>query len=217
MNRPSVALAKRRGIIFILSAPSGAGKTTLYSRLKKIYPEIKLSVSCTTRARRSGELNGRDYRFLTARRFKALRARGQFAEWAKVHDYFYGTPRRPLDGNIRAGRDVLLDIDVQGARKIKKAYPQAVSIFLLPPSLTELKRRLAARGTDRNEMIRRRLANARGEIREIMLYDYYVVNREVSEAVRLLSSIVEAERARTSRVSEWRLELLRHRRRKRSQ
>ena len=213
MNRPSVALAKRRGIIFILSAPSGAGKTTLYSRLKKIYPEIKLSVSCTTRARRSGELNGRDYRFLTERQFKALRTTGQFAEWAKVHDYFYGTPKRPLDRNIRAGRDVLLDIDVQGARKIKQAYPQAVSIFLLPPSLTELKRRLAARGTDQNEMIRRRLANARGEISEIMLYDYYVVNREVSEAARLLSSIVEAERARTSRVSEWRLELLRHGRR----
>jgi len=214
MNRPSVALAKRRGIIFILSAPSGAGKTTLYSRLGKIYPEIKLSISCTTRARRSGELNGRDYRFLSERQFNALRATGEFAEWAKVHDYFYGTPKRPLDRHIRAGRDVLLDIDVQGARKIKKAYPQAVSIFLLPPSLTELKRRLAARGTDRNEMIRRRLANARGEISEIMHYDYYVVNREVGEAVRLLSAIVEAERARTSRVNEWRLKPLRHVRRK---
>ena len=111
---------------------------------------------------------------------------------------------------MRSGRDILLDIDVQGARKIKKAYPQAVSIFLLPPSLGELKRRLAARGTDGNEMIRRRLANARGEIGEIMHYDYYVVNREVTEAVRVLSSIVEAERARTSRVSQWRLEPLRH-------
>jgi guanylate kinase len=154
-------------------------------------------------------VNGRDYRFLTDRQFETLRSRGQFAEWAKVHDYFYGTPRKPLDRNIRAGRDVLLDIDVQGARQIKKTYPQAVSIFLLPPSLSELQRRLAARGTDGKEMIRRRLANARGEIREIMLYDYYVVNRDVKEAVRLLSSIVEAERARTSRVSEWRLGRLR--------
>ncbi|HEY3167931.1 MAG TPA: guanylate kinase [Candidatus Binatia bacterium] len=212
----SIALAKRQGIIFILSAPSGAGKTTLYNGLKEIYPEIKLSVSCTTRARRSGELNGRDYRFLTERQFKTLKSRGQFAEWAKVHDYFYGTPKRPLDRNIRAGRDVLLDIDVQGARKIKKAYPQAVSIFLLPPSLGELQRRLAARGTDGNDTIRRRLANARGEIGEIMHYDYYVVNREVTEAVQLLSSIVKAERARTSRVSQWRLEPLRHSRSKRS-
>jgi guanylate kinase len=212
----SIALAKRQGIIFILSAPSGAGKTTLYNGLKEIYPEIKLSVSCTTRARRSGELNGRDYRFLTKREFETLKSRGQFAEWAKVHDYFYGTPKKPLDRNIRAGRDVLLDIDVQGARKIKKAYPQAVSIFLLPPSLGELQRRLAARGTDGNDTIRRRLANARGEIGEIMHYDYYVVNREVTEAVQLLSSIIKAERARTSRVSQWRLEPLRQWRSKQS-
>jgi guanylate kinase len=215
MNR-SIALAKRQVIIFILSAPSGAGKTTLYNGLKEIYPEIKLSVSCTTRGQRSGELNGRDYRFLTEREFKTLKSRGQFAEWAKVHDYFYGTPKKPLDRNIRAGRDVLLDIDVQGARKIKKAYPQAVSIFLLPPSLGELQRRLATRGTDGNDTIRRRLANARGEIGEIMHYDYYVVNREVTEAVQLLSSIVKAERARTSRVSQWQLEPLRHWRSKRS-
>jgi guanylate kinase len=215
MNR-SIPLAKRQGIIFILSAPSGAGKTTLYNGLKEIYPEIKLSVSCTTRGQRSGELNGRDYRFLTEREFKTLKSRGQFAEWAKVHDYFYGTPKKPLDRNIRAGRDVLLDIDVQGARKIKKAYPQAVSIFLLPPSLGELQRRLATRGTDGNDTIRRRLANARGEIGEIMHYDYYVVNREVTEAVQLLSSIVKAERARTSRVSQWQLEPLRHWRSKRS-
>ena len=214
MNRRPIALAKRRGIIFILSAPSGAGKTTLYNGLKEKYPEIRLSVSCTTRARRPGEVNGRDYRFITERDFKTMRARGQFAEWANVHDYFYGTPRKPLDRNIRTGRDVLLDIDVQGARLIKKAYPQAVSIFLLPPSLKELHRRLAARGTDRRETIRRRLVNARGEIGEIMHYDYFVVNREVTEAVRVLCSIVEAERARTSRVSQWRLEPLRGRRTK---
>jgi guanylate kinase len=214
MNRRFSALAKRQGIIFILSAPSGAGKTTLYNGLKRMYPDIKLSISCTTRTRRPGELSGRDYHFLTDRKFKTLRSRGEFAEWAKVHDYFYGTPKKPLDRNIRAGQDVLLDIDVQGARKIKKAYPQAVSIFLLPPSLTELQRRLAKRGTDGNETIRRRLANARGEIGEIMHYDYFVVNREVTEAIRALSSIVEAERAKTSRVSQWRLEPLRGRRKK---
>lgn len=214
MNHRSTALAKRQGIIFILSAPSGAGKTTLYNGLKGKYPEIKLSVSCTTRARRPGELNGREYRFLSEREFQTLRSRRQFAEWAKVHDYFYGTPRKPLDRNIRAGRDVLLDIDVQGARQIKKTYPQAVSIFLLPPSLKELQRRLAARGTDGKETIRRRLVNARGEIGEIMHYDYFVVNREVTEAIRALSSIVEAERAKTSRVSQWRLDALRGGRKK---
>jgi guanylate kinase len=167
MIRQTTSLANRQGIIFILSAPSGAGKTTLYNELKRIHPEIRLSVSCTTRARRPGELNGRDYRFLSEPAFRALQERGEFAEWAKVHDYYYGTPKEPLDQSIRAGRDILLDIDVQGAHQIKQAYPQAVSIFLLPPSLMELKRRLAARGTDGKEIIRRRLANARGEIREI--------------------------------------------------
>lgn len=212
MTPRATSLAKRHGIIFILSAPSGAGKTTLYNGLREIYPEIRLSVSCTTRARRAGEVNGRDYRFLSENEFHALKSKGLFAEWAKVHDYYYGTPRQPLDQSIAAGRDILLDIDVQGARQIKQAYPRAVSVFLLPPSLHELKRRLAARGTDGREIIRRRLANARGEIGEIFHYDYYVVNREVSEAVRVLSSIVEAERARISRVREWRIEPLRHKR-----
>jgi guanylate kinase len=208
MKRP-IAPAKRLGIIFILSAPSGAGKTTLYNGLREIYPEIELSVSCTTRARRPGEVNGRDYRFLTDRQFDELRRRGDFAEWAKVHDYFYGTPKRPLQRCVRAGRDILLDIDVQGARQIKQVCPEAVSIFLLPPSLRELERRLAARGTDGRETIRRRLANAQGEIGEIIHYDYYVVNREVKEAVGALSAIVKAERSRISRVSAWRLEPLR--------
>jgi guanylate kinase len=212
MSQSSRSLVERQGIIFILSAPSGAGKTTLYNGLRKIHPEIKLSVSCTTRARRPGEVDGRDYHFLSEREFSRRRARGEFAEWAKVHDYFYGTPRKPLDESIRAGRDILLDIDVQGARQIKRAYPGAVSIFLLPPSLAELKRRLAARGTDDKEIIRRRLANARGEIKEIIHYDYYVINRKVGEALRLLSAVVEAERAKTSRVRRWRLEALRRER-----
>jgi guanylate kinase len=205
MNRRAIPPAKRLGIIFILSAPSGAGKTTLYNGLRKKYRDIKLSVSCTTRRKRPGEINGRDYRFLSDEQFEQLRLRGEFAEWAKVHDYFYGTPKEPLERCIRAGRDILLDIDVQGARQIKKAFPEAVSIFLLPPSLRELKRRLAARGTDGKEIIRRRLANAQGEIGERIYYDYYVENREINDAVRKLSAIVEAERARVSRVTVWRI------------
>ena len=201
MTRNRQRLTRRRGIIFILSAPSGAGKTTLINGLRSVYPEIELSVSCTTRALRHGEVEGRDYRFVTPRQFDAMTAKGNFAEWAKVHNYLYGTPRGPLDRCVRRGRDILLDIDVQGARKIKRLYPGAVAIFLLPPSLRELARRLARRGTEGREIMRRRLANARGEIRRVIEYDYSVVNRDVKEAVGVLCSIVEAERARTCRVS----------------
>lgn len=208
MSRSPKYLTRREGIIFILSAPSGTGKTTLVKGLRAIYPEIDLSVSSTTRARREGEVHGRDYYFVSAEKFAGMKANGEFAEWAKVHGFFYATPRRPLDQCVREGRDVLLDIDVQGARKIKRKYPQAVSIFLLPPSWRELQRRLARRGTDGKETIRRRLVNARGEIGEIIRYDYYIVNREVRTSVALLKSIVEAERAKTFRVKQWRVEPL---------
>jgi len=209
MSQTAASIARRDGIIFILSAPSGAGKTTLYHGLRKLHPEIRLSVSCTTRARRPGEIDGRDYRFISAAEFAAMKARGEFAEWASVHGNSYGTPRKPLDRSIASGRDIFLDIDVQGARQIKNAYPRAVSIFLLPPSMRELRRRLSARGTDGAEIIRRRLANAQDEIKERIHYDYYVVNREVREAVRELSAIVKAERARVSRVTQRRLGSLR--------
>jgi len=209
MKQRAPQLAKRQGLIFILSAPSGAGKTTLYTGLRRIYPEIKLSVSCTTRQQRRGERAGRDYRFLSNRHFDMLKARGEFAEWAQVHDHYYGTPRAPLDRALQSGRDILLDIDVQGAEKIKAVYPAAVAIFVLPPSMAELQRRLAARGTDDRRVIQRRLANARGEMRQIIHYDYFVVNHDVEQAVRVLSGIVEAERSRVSRVTEWRIEPLR--------
>jgi guanylate kinase len=209
MRRKSAPRAIRRGIIFILSAPSGAGKTTLITALRAKYPGIRMSVSCTTRARRNGEVEGRHYRFLTPAQFAAMRLHNEFAEWARVHDRLYGTPRRPLDECTAAGCDILLDIDVQGARKIKRMYHDAVSIFVLPPSLTELGRRLAHRGTDDIRMIRRRLANARGEIQNIIDYDYYVVNRDVKSALRLLSAIVEAERAKTARLNKSHVDLLR--------
>jgi guanylate kinase len=173
------------------------------------FPEISLSVSCTTRARRDGEVSGQDYHFISQERFLAMKAKGEFAEWAKVHDFYYGTPRRPLDRSLRAGRDMILDIDVQGARQIKKQYAQAVSIFLLPPSWAELKRRLASRGTDGGEIIRRRLYNARREIQNVMQYDYYIVNDELRDAVKLLKAIVLAERQRSVRVVRWRIAPLR--------
>ena len=191
---------KREGVIFILSAPSGAGKTTLIKRLLKGFPDIALSVSCTTRSCRPGEVAGRDYHFVAAKRFAAMRSRGAFAEWAKVHGSLYGTPREPLERPLRRGLDVLLDIDVQGARKIKRQYSGAVAIFVLPPSWRELEKRLASRGTDRRETIRRRLENARREIGEIMRYDYFVVNRELRQALESLKAIVAAERLRVSRL-----------------
>lgn len=209
MSPRAPQLAKRQGIIFILSAPSGAGKTTLYNGLRHNYPDIQLSVSCTTRARRRGEVAGRDYRFLSDGQFDALKRRGEFAEWAQVHDYFYGTPRKPLDRAVKSGRDILLDIDVQGAEKIKAVYPAAVAVFVLPPSMAELQRRLSSRGTDDRQVILRRLANARGELRQIIHYDYFVVNHDVEQAVGVLSGIVEAERSKVSRVTEWRIEPLR--------
>jgi guanylate kinase len=197
--KPQGIRAKRAGIILILSAPSGAGKTTLIKRLLKAFPDIGLSISYTTRARRPGELAGRDYHFVTPRKFRQMRAGNAFAEWARVHGFHYGTPRRLLEQKIRSGRDVLLDIDVQGARKIKSQYRDAVSIFLLPPSWRELEKRLALRGTDRRATIRRRLENAKHEMREIIRYDYFVVNREIGKAVGSLKSIITAERLKVSR------------------
>jgi guanylate kinase len=201
---PGLNLTRRKGVIFIISAPSGAGKTTLVKKLLKLFPDIALSVSCTTRAPRPGEMAGRDYHFVGQKKFAGLRSRRGFAEWARVHGFFYGTPRAPLERRVANGRDVLLDIDVQGARKIKRQYPDAVSIFVLPPSRRELEHRLARRGTDRKETIRKRLQNARREMREIMRYDYVVENRELRRAVEDAKSIVSAERMRVSRLKSRR-------------
>ncbi|NIO08711.1 MAG: guanylate kinase [Deltaproteobacteria bacterium] len=192
--------ARRNSLIFVVSAPSGAGKTTLVKGLLKLFPKIRLSVSCTTRRRRAGEKSGRDYYFVEQDRFMAMRRRGDFAEWANVHGSFYGTPWRPLERNLRNGYDVLLDIDVAGFRKIKRRYPAAVSVFLLPPSWRELERRLARRKTDGKNVIRQRLKNARRELQESRRYDYLIVNREIRDALESLKSIVRAERLRVTRI-----------------
>lgn len=193
---------KRQGILFIVSAPSGAGKTTISRRALEEIPGLEMSISCTTRTPRPGEVEGRDYRFLSPADFERMRAQGGFAESAQVHDFLYGTPRKPLEDALAAGRDVLLDIDVQGARQLKQRYREAVAVFVLPPSEKELERRLRGRGTDAEEVIRRRLARARAEMDEYRAYDYYVINREVEESVRLLGAIVAAERVRVARLRE---------------
>src|SRR5215217_3675785 len=156
----------RQGILFIISAPSGAGKTTLASRLFQEAPDLRPSISYTTRASRTGEVNGRDYHFVNEEQFVQMRNAGAFAEWASVHEFCYGTPRAPVDDAIKQGRDLLLDIDVQGATQLKATYPEAVSLFVLPPSWHELERRLRGRGTDTEAVITRRLHRAREEARE---------------------------------------------------
>ena len=202
------SVIRSKGVIFILSAPSGAGKTTLIKRLRKVFPDLKLSISYTTRKPRSGEIPGQDYFFVAQKKFELMRTKGEFVEWANVHGNLYGTPQRPLDKSIRSGGDILLDIDVQGNKKVKARYPNSFSIFLLPPSWKELERRLALRGTDGRETIRQRLQDARRELREIKSYDYFIVNREIQHALELLKSIVMAERMRVFRVQKWTASLL---------
>ncbi len=202
------SVIRSKGVIFILSAPSGAGKTTLIKRLMKVFPDLILSVSYTTRKPRSGEIPGQDYFYVAQKKFELMRTKGEFVEWANVHGNLYGTPQRPLEKSIRSGRDILLDIDVQGNKKVKARYPNSVSIFLLQPSWKELERRLALRGTDGRETIRQRLQDARRELREIKNYDYFIVNREIQHALELLKSVVVAERMRVFRVQKWTASLL---------
>jgi guanylate kinase len=190
----------RRGTLFILSAPSGAGKTTLSRQILERTPDLRLSISYTTRAPRSGEIDGQDYHFIDEARFIALRTAGALAEWARVHDFLYGTARAPLDAALASGQDSLLDIDVQGARQMKASYPEAISTFVLPPSWAELEKRLRSRGTDREEVIVRRLQRAREETQALGSYDYLIVNDRIEHAVALLYAIVQTERARVSRL-----------------
>jgi len=190
----------RRGIVFILSAPSGAGKTTLSRYILARIPNLSLSISYTTRTPRPGEIDGHDYHFISDSHFLQLCESKAFAEWALVHGSLYGTARAPLDEALPQGRDFLLDIDVQGARQLKAVYPEAISIFVLPPSWSELEKRLRSRGTDHEEVIARRLQRARDETQELGSYDYLIVNEHLEQATTLLSAIIQAERSRVARL-----------------
>jgi guanylate kinase len=192
---------ERHGIVFIVSGPSGAGKSTLVAALLARVPALTLSVSCTTRAPRAVEQDGREYFFVGADEFARRREAGEFAEWAEVHGALYGTVRAPLDDAIADGRDMLLDIDVQGARQLKRIYREAgVAVMVFPPSWDELERRLRARSTEDESTMLRRLARARDEARALSDYDYWIVNADVQQAVGQLEAIVRAERARVSRI-----------------
>jgi len=193
----------RQGILFFLSAPSGAGKTTLSNQLLRQVENLRLSISYTTRLPRAGEIDGREYHFVTETEFLRLQKQNAFAEWARVHDFFYGTARAPLEEALAQGSDLLLDIDVQGVKQLKPQYSAvSVAIFLLPPSWHELEHRLRRRGTDNPEVIARRLQRAREEAQELPMYDYCLVNDQIERAVATLQAIVLAERARVARLHE---------------
>ena len=182
----------------MLSAPSGTGKTTFAKRLLRSVSGLRFSVSHTTRAARAGEKNGREYFFVSRRKFKSMVARGEFLEWAEVYGNLYGTSWKALEDAQAAGYDVLLDIDVQGHRQVRRRVPEAVGIFLLPPSSDELERRLRRRHQDTEAVIARRLAEARREVRCWGEYDFLIVNNEISSAEKALKAVVIASRFRRS-------------------
>lgn len=189
----------RKGFAVIISAPSGTGKSTVCRKLLQRDRSLRYSVSCTTRSPRPGEKDGRDYHFLHPEEFKRKIHRHEFLEWALVHDHYYGTPKRFLDEQVAAGHVVILAIDVQGAESVLGKRPDAVTIFLMPPSWRSLEERLSQRRQDDRDAVRRRLSNAPSELSQAKRYDYVVVNDSLPEALRQIESILTAERLRTSR------------------
>jgi guanylate kinase len=183
------------GRLFIVSAPSGAGKSTLCRALRRRFADLRYSVSYTTRCRRGTERRGVDYHFISESEFRRGIDAGRWAEWAEVHGNYYGTAAADIDRQLAKGRDVLLDIDVQGTEKILRRYPASTTIFIMPPSLTVLRRRLEARGTDSAAAIAQRLENAAGEIEHSQRYRYIVVNDRLEEAVEQLAALIADERA----------------------
>jgi len=191
--------AKRQGMALVLSAPSGAGKSTLIRRLVQEFPHFTFSLSTTTRSPRAGEVDGREYRFVSRSEFEDLIRSGHFAEWATVYGNYYGTPLKATQELLQAGRDVLFDIDVQGARQLSQSLVHSVLVFIFPPGPRELRRRLEKRGADDAQTITRRMAAAADELAAAPEFDYWVVNDRLDEAYDLLRSIYLAEGCRTDR------------------
>ena len=187
-------------MLFVLSSPSGAGKSTIARKLLAVEPELSLSISATTRAIRKGEEDGRDYHFVTLDRFREMVAANEFLEWAHVFDQRYGTPRAPVEAMLAAGKDVLFDIDWQGAQQLHQiAGGDVVRVFILPPSMEELRRRLESRATDAQEIIDRRMARADAEVSHWDGYDYVLVNDDVDACFECVRTILAAERLKRSR------------------
>ncbi len=188
--------------VFIISAPSGSGKSTLVHRLLKTVPNLEFSISYTTRPPRPSETPGVDYIFITRKDFEDRLARGEFLEYAEVFGNYYGTNRETFESATRQGKDLVLDIDVQGARQLKVAIPRAISIFVLPPSRDVLEQRLRSRSQDSEEVIQRRLRGAAEEVQNYTQYDFVLINRDIEEASARLATIVKAERLRKARMEE---------------
>lgn len=208
MNSDTSQTPPRDGILFVISAPSGAGKTSLCRKVVEFFPQLSHSISYTTRPMRAGERDGSDYHFVSRSVFDAMVANGAFAEWAEVHGNCYGTALSTLRQALDAGTDILLDIDYQGAAQLKLAFRQGVFIYVLPPSPSELERRLRGRNTDSPEVIALRIANARREMCEASWYDYLVVNDDFSLALDQIKAILVAEGCRAQRLGTVLKEIL---------
>ena len=193
---------KRRGLMLVLSSPSGAGKTTLARRLLDAEPGVEMSVSHTTRKQRNGEVEGRDYHFIDRETFAGMRDRGEFLEWAVVFDNYYGTPRKPVEHALAAGRDVLFDVDWQGAQSLRDNSPDdVVTVFILPPSGNALEQRLTERAQDAPEVVEARMRGASNEIQHWGEYDYVVINHDIEQALAAVRAILAAERLRCTRLT----------------
>lgn len=191
---------QRRGLMLVLSSPSGAGKTTLSRQLLENDSHIQLSVSCTTRGKRPGETDGVDYNFIDAATFRSMIDRGEFLEHARVFDHYYGTPSPPVEAALSSGRDMLFDIDWQGTQQLKeKGRDDLVTVFILPPSTRDLERRLISRAQDSAEVVARRMAKAADEMSHWAEYDYTIINRDIATSLMQLKAILTAERLKRER------------------
>jgi guanylate kinase len=199
-SEPEAPAIRRRGLMLVLSSPSGAGKTTLSRQLLENDAHIQLSVSCTTRAKRPGEKEGVDYSFIDTPTFRSMIERGEFLEHARVFDHYYGTPRAPVEEALLAGRDMLFDIDWQGTQQLKeKGRADLVTVFILPPSTRDLEKRLITRAQDSPDIVARRMAKAADEMSHWPEYDYAVINRDIATSLIQLKSILTAERLKRER------------------
>lgn len=196
------SVKKDKGILLVISGPSGAGKGTICAAIRKMYPDLGYSISMTTRSPREGEKEGVSYYFRTNDQFKKLIKDHAFLEYAEVYDHYYGTPKKFVMDQIAAGKSVLLEIDIQGAMQVKKSYPDGVFVYIVPPSLKVLSQRIHDRGTDSEEVIQKRLSQITNELAMAHQYDYIVVNDVLSDAVQKVSSILEAEKCKLSRNKE---------------
>ncbi|MBI2119426.1 MAG: guanylate kinase [Elusimicrobia bacterium] len=185
----------KKGKLFVISAPSGGGKSTITRELIKKVPGLSFSISVTTRKPRPGERNGKDYFFVTEKEFENIKKEKGFLEFANVHGYWYGTPKKFIEDHLKKGKDILLDIDIQGGKQIKKIYPESILVFIVPPSFKVLEARLRERGKDDDASIQKRLKRAKEEIKEASLYDYLIVNDQLSLAVERARAILIAEHA----------------------